>query len=177
MKTILLPTDLTLQSLIPIHRIAAENKNGDCRILAVHMLQLPTSINDLLFIGRTNHYKRVPSTFTEAVELLCNKYKEQGVKLIFQVIYCESATYLKNFIRANNVDEVCLLDGYQYSAAFPDSADLKYVISKCREKVTKVPVQTEDVFSFQGLSALLQGKESYKADQMNHSTLSYHLNS
>ena len=106
MKHVLLHTDLTVQSLWPVHNIVREAKGKPLSIKVVHLLSMPGSITDLLFLKANKPYRSLPEAFREAFQLLCNKYRSFKVSLEFQFVYGATARFLKNYIRANGFEAV-----------------------------------------------------------------------
>lgn len=153
MKNILLPTDLSVQSLWPIHNIVKDAGNQKVTIHVVHMLTLPTSITELLTLNKP--YDEVPATFFEALQLLRNKYKEAIEKVEFQLLYCDTSRYLNHFVEGNRIDAVYLLANYEYAQPLSKSAKCMVYFNRCKVPVHKLPLHAEAFSEYQILSALL----------------------
>jgi len=162
MKNILLPTDLTVQSLSPIHNIVRDAKNEKLAIHVVHMLHLPTSITDLLFIKEKNHFTSVPENFSEAFQMLRNKYKTSLESITLKFVYCNTSRYLNNFIEGNYIDEVYMLSNYTYQQPLPESVKFEGYINKCKAPLHKLPLGEGAFSEYQILSSLLINNEQYE---------------
>ncbi len=69
MKNILVPTDLSLQSLSIIHEIM-DNEKEKVNIHLMHMVQHPSDITELLYKRKSHLYEQVSNSFTEAIPVL-----------------------------------------------------------------------------------------------------------
>jgi len=175
MKNVLLPTDLSVQSLWPIHEIIKENNDGKVSILVTHMVSLPTSISDLLTLSYDKFYRSMPNTFTEAFQMLCHKYKSSVQTMQFRFIYCNTTRYLKNFIEGHNIDKVYLLSNYSYTLPFSQSVNFVSFFNKSKLPVHNIPL-LKDVSEYQNLSVLLNNNDTYKISgpsRLAKSTVSY----
>ena len=162
MKNILLPTDLTVQSLSPIHNIVNDAKGAKISIYVVHMLHLPTSITDLLFLKEINHNASVPENFAEALQMLRNKYQDAIKNIILKFVYCNTSRYFNNYLEGNEIYQVYLLDKYSYQQPLPDSVKFSSYINKCKVPLKKVPLQVEGYAEYHILSSLLSNNEHYQ---------------
>jgi hypothetical protein len=166
MKNVILPTDLSVQSLWPIHQIVKEAKGQKLCIQIVHMIELPTSITDLIFSSRNKPYHAVPATFKEAYQMLSQKYKSSIEKIYFELVYCSTSRYLKNYLEGQKIDEVYMLRNYNYLQPLPQSVKFTSFFDKCEIPVFRVQLNTE-ASGFQSLSVLLNGKEYNKVSAGN----------
>jgi hypothetical protein len=162
MKNILLPTDLTVQSLRPVHDIVKDANGQPITIHVVHLISLPTSITDLLFHRQNKPYQAVPATFMEAVQLLRNKYAASVEKIVFDFVFCNTTRYFNNFLEGNNIDAVYMINGYHYLQPLKQSEKVSYYLNKCKVQVCKVAVNEEALAQYQNLSALLNNQEGAK---------------
>lgn len=163
MKNILLPTDLSVQSLWPIHNIVKEANNQKVNIRVVHLLNQPTGITDLLWLNSSKPYKQVPASFTEAFQLLKNKYAHAIEKMEFSFVYGSTARFVNNFIAGNNIDAVYMLTNYKYAQPLSNSVNSVLLFQKCKVTMHQLPLHAEALSNYQILSALLDGNEQYTA--------------
>ena len=124
MKNILLPTDLTVQSLWPVHTIVKDAATEKVNICLVHMLSMPTSVYDLFFLKESKPYQQVPTHFTEAYQMLGNRYADAIGKINFRFVYCNSSRLLCNYVEGNGIDAAYLLDNYKYEKPLPQSVNM-----------------------------------------------------
>lgn len=176
MKNVLLPTDLTVQSLRPVHDIVKDAKGRQITIHVVHLISLPTSITDLLFINQNKPFKDIPENFKEAFQLLRNKYQGCVEKIVFDFVYCQSARYFNNFIEGNNIDAVYTLGDYNYKQTLRQSEKIIPYLNKCKLQIRKLSLHAEASSEYANLSALLNGIEPIKTPELNRTakkTISY----
>ena len=161
MKNVILPTDLSVQSLWPIHQLVKEAKGQKLCIQLVHLIEPPTSMTDLIFSSRNKPYNSVPARFTEAYQMLSQKYKSSIEKIYFEFVYCNTSRYFRNYLEGHQIDEVYLVRDYNYLQPLPQSVKFASFLDKCQIPVYRVPLSTE-ASTFQSLSVLLNGREYYK---------------
>jgi hypothetical protein len=164
MKSVLLPADLSVQSLSPVHNVVRDAKNEKVVINVVHVLSLPTSITDLLFIAENKPYNKVPDNFIEAFEMLRNKYKRVIEKISFDFVYCSNSRYLNNFIEGNGIEAIYMLDNYSYKQPLQQSQKFTAFIEKCKVPLIKCPLPAEVLSEYQTLSSLLSGSNRQPVD-------------
>ncbi len=94
MRNILLPTDLSLPSLYPIHEIGRASTGHKCSIYVVHALSMPTGIAELLFLKKP--YPQVPASFSGALDILRRRYSGTIEAIHFDFIYSNNRNYLQS---------------------------------------------------------------------------------
>ncbi len=159
MKNILLPTDLSIQSLWPVHNIVKEAAKQKLAIHVVHLLNLPSSISDLLFLKENTPYRSIPDSFIEAFQLLKNKYSSVIEKMELRFVYGNTSRFLNNFIKGNDIETVYLLTNYNYAQPLPLSVNFPSLLNKCKVEVRQLPIYREALSEYQILSALLTSNE------------------
>lgn len=158
MKNLLVPTDLTVQSLLPVHQAIIAMNGEKCRIMLVHSLWLPTSISDLLSLQRP--HKAIPQAFSEAFELIKNRYAHQLTHFQVHFIYCQTSRYLNNYIQANTIDAVYSLADYRYQQPFSSSVQFNSLLRNCC-----VPVHTSAQMEGYSVYQIVTGKVSATLQQ------------
>jgi hypothetical protein len=138
MKNILLPTDLTLASLYPIHEICRKQAEEPCNIYVVHTLNMPTGIADLLFIQQRKPYEMVPDQFGEALEMLRRKYAPGLQLLSFEFLWSNTRLYLRHYMESRNIGSIYLLEDHPYRHRLPQSTPLLPVLHKCKTPMIHV---------------------------------------
>jgi hypothetical protein len=157
MKNVLLPTDLTVQSLSAIHTVVKYANGEKVVIRLVHLLSLPTSISDLLFAEQQKPYAAVSEHFVEAYQMLQYKYRSSIEKIHFEFVYYSTSRYLNNYIEGNHIDEIYLLDNFSYMQPLQQSQNIDALFRKCKVPLIKVQLNTRGLSEFQTISALLAG--------------------
>jgi hypothetical protein len=164
MKNILLPSDLSVQSLVPIKKIAESHHDADLlTIHVIHMLELPTSIADLLLLSR---FKRtnssLPDNFKDALQILQSKFNPKQVKINFEFVYGSTHRALSNLMEVRRIEQVLILDGYQYQFTHKDSVDFIGFFKKIKTPVAYIPHKQKSNGEFGMLSILLNNDKNAK---------------
>ncbi len=125
MKHILIPTDFTIKSLKLI-RAAVDRFPGEAlHITLVHALEPDNSISGLLMMSkRLSVHQLCPQEFTEACEVLRNKYTSVVQRIKVEFYYGATKAYLRNFLEARNIDAVLLAKDYTLKKPSKSSKDL-----------------------------------------------------
>lgn len=138
MENILLPSDLTLASLYPIHEICRTSAQQPCNIYVIHTLNMPTGIADLLFIQQRKPYEMVPDQFSEALGMLRRKYAPTLQLLSFEFLWSNTRLYLRHYMGSRNIGSIYLLEDHPYRHRLPQSTPLLPVLHKCNTPVIYV---------------------------------------
>jgi hypothetical protein len=138
MKNVLLPTDLTITSLYPIHEICKNAGGEQCNIYIIHTLDIPTGIMDLLFLQERKPYKMLPPSFLEAIEMLRKKYSSTIHLLSFEFLYGNSRAYLRHYMQGRNIQSVYLLKDHVYENRLPQSVSCMRTLRKCKVPIVYV---------------------------------------
>jgi hypothetical protein len=163
MKHIMLPTDLTVQSLWPIHNIVRDARGEKICIHVVHLIGMPMDIAGLLWARENRPYRAVPEGFNEAFELLCHRYKPVIEKMVLRFVYGNTTRLLHHHLESAKIEAVYLLDNYQYGKPMANSIDLAGMLHKCPVPVQRLPLHAGALSDYQILSALLD--DNLEAEQ------------
>lgn len=161
MKNILLLSDLSLASLWPVHAVVKEQAAQPVTIHVVHMLDMPTSISDLLFHKSNKPHALVSAEFTEALQLLKNKYSRQVEAIHFRFLYGNNHRILNNFIAANGIACTYVTASYSGKKLSNTSEGFRPLLKHCAVPVRHTPLQGEVKISYQSLSVLLEAEPSF----------------
>jgi len=137
-RSILLPTDLSISSLYPIHEICKNADGQRCNIYVVHALNTPTGIIDLLFLKERKPYKMLSASFLEGLEMLRKKYASTIHLLSFEFLYNSSRAYLRSYMDARGIRSIYMLRNYQYLSGLAQSVDCIAALQRCKKPVTYV---------------------------------------
>lgn len=160
---VLLPTDLTIQSLYPVHEICRQPASRPCNVYVIHTLNMPGGIMDLLFLEEKKPYKMLKPQFLEALEMLRQKYPNALNVLSFEFVWGSSRAFLNNYMQGRNIQAIYLLKDYEYSNGLPQSVNCIPSLLKCKTPV--MYVQKRPKVEYGVLSALLYQEEKiYTAD-------------
>jgi len=106
-KKILIPTDFTVKSLETVKRAIAQTGLQPLDIVLLHGANLPNSTMDLLFFSKARIIKKLKTEeFTEACDILRNKYSSKIRSFHIEVITSNRSAYFKNFIDASKIQEI-----------------------------------------------------------------------
>lgn len=155
MKHIMLPTDLTVQSLWPIHNIVRDARGEKICIQVVHMIGMPMDITSLLWARENRPYQAVPEGFREAFELLCNRYKPVIEQMVLRFVYGNTTRVLRNHLEHAKIEAIYLLENYQYGKPLSNSIDFTGMLHNCPVPVQRLPLHAGALSDYQILSALL----------------------
>lgn len=146
MKIVLLPTDLTLQSLYPIHEICKNAGGEKCNIYVIHTLNLPSGIMDLLFLQEKKPYDKLQPQFSEALEMLRKKYAPVINILSFEFVWGNSRGYLRNYMAAREIQAIYLLKDYDYKHKLPQSVKCIPTLRDCKLPLVYVKKTTREEY-------------------------------
>ena len=138
MKNILVPTDLTQQSLDVVHQIVKKNKNQQVNIYLLHLVSIPTDLSDLLFLKKSKLYDLVPAAFFRSIQSLKDTYPKNINLLRFEFYYGDRSGILKSIVENLKIDEICVLNEYQYTLPLEQSVDMIPFIERCHVPVFSV---------------------------------------
>lgn len=138
-RTILIPTDFTIESLNLVkHALHAEDAQK-LDIILVHGLHLTDSIFDLLFFSRTkNVEKLVNADFEAACTILKNKFATRINSLRCQLFSGFTQSAFINFLEGNRVDQIYIPQTYILQATASNSFDLMPYIKASAVAVAEV---------------------------------------
>lgn len=137
MTNILVPTDFTLQSLDIVEEIV-RMQGKRVRIYMLHMVTVPTDIQDLMFIKKADMSRNVPREFTKAMAAMKEKYPRELVALELK-LYFGSSTSVFNSITENlGIEEICLLNDYTYSLPMKESVNLLPLMNRSELPVYRI---------------------------------------
>ena len=138
MKRILVPTDFTVQSLQLVHEIVKRNPQQQLSIHLVHLVQIPADITELLFVKKSRLHDQVPYKFSQAVEMLKNKYASCIAWMGIEFYYGSTATALNNIIENRKIQEVFVFAGHAYGKPLKGSVDAISLLNRCRVPVCSI---------------------------------------
>lgn len=119
MKTILIATDFSLESLNILKKVLKEKNqqqdDSQYEILLVSGYDMGDSIRDLLFGSKAHVMDKICNReFTEACSIIRNKYPHLIHKIRCDIFSGSFARVFENYLKAENVDEV------YYSTSLPE---------------------------------------------------------
>jgi hypothetical protein len=138
-KTILIPTDFTVNSLNVLKSILVNNDaNQTYDVILLHGMSLSDSIRDLLFFSKSKQIDSLTnSEFEEAYEVIRNKFENQISSLRIDLFTGYNLSAFNNYLEGNKVEQIFISDKKPVLTN-KNSFDLSRFIEKCKVEVTKV---------------------------------------
>jgi hypothetical protein len=144
-KTILFPTDFTIESLNMVKNVLSRSKEGETfDIILLHGIEVSDSITDLLFYSRNKIMDSLSNQqFDEACHIIKNKYasKINSFRKEFFTGYTQAA--FNNFIEANRVEEAYYPSNYKFHSGNKKSFDVMPYLKKSNIKIGEVDWASE----------------------------------
>ncbi|MBZ4188425.1 universal stress protein [Niabella beijingensis] len=137
MKTILVPTDLSTESISIVHKALQHSREHKVEIILLHLVQPVHDIGDLLRSSKRRFYSQLPQAFCEAVQVLKKCYLEQA-HIRFEICYCNTGRVFRHILESNHITEIYLLNGYSYQTPFKESIRMDQYIAASRLPVFKI---------------------------------------
>jgi hypothetical protein len=124
MKTILLPTDLQIESLNLFSHAIHKNSTTELNIILLTGLRSSDSIVELLFTSRTEKTSLISKDFKNAYEIIKNRNASIIKNIRVEFFSGITRNAARNFIDANGVDEIFLPRDYKLNLNAHGSFDI-----------------------------------------------------
>lgn len=106
-KTILIPIDFSVASLNMLKLALEDMKSESIHVILMYSEFPSDSITDLLFYSETTIiYKKTTPNFTEALEVIKNRFEKTLLSINIKVFHAYNVKALEVFLKANRVDEL-----------------------------------------------------------------------
>jgi len=139
MKTVLIPTDYRIASLSYIPQLLSKLYPEEVEVVMVHMMGVTDCVRELLMLSRRSaEYKHITDDFYEAVIKLKQENEGQLKNIRLEFFYGNTTTVFKNFIDANDIDAVLMLEDYEYAKLNKTSIDPVEMIDRCGKKISRI---------------------------------------
>ena len=150
-KTVLIPTDFTVQSLNILKSVLSTNpSNIKLDIILLHGLTLNDSIRDLLFSSKHQQIESLTTPeFDEACEVIKNKFDSQISSLRVDLFTGYNVSAFNNYLEGNRVVDIYVSDK---KPVFTNkkSFDLSRFIEKSSTNVITVDAMPNNKYSEKG---------------------------
>ncbi|MBE7174869.1 MAG: hypothetical protein INR69_00605 [Mucilaginibacter polytrichastri] len=124
MKNVLIPTDLTSQTLKHMDAVPQIFPKEKLNILLIHFIKMSDSITEMLLLS---HRTREQRMITQGLRDHCEDIRRQHGSHIQSVnidfFYGSTAAMFQDFIEANAVSAILFNSAYTYKKACKNSAD------------------------------------------------------
>lgn len=112
-KTILLPIDLRVPSLVTLKHAMEQHAAGEVAVHLLYAEELSGSITEMLFYSPRNILKEKSGTpFAEALEIIRNRYSDCITKVSFEFLHFNSLSYLRRLLTTLGITDIYLPASY-----------------------------------------------------------------
>lgn len=136
-KTIVIPTDFTVQSLNVLKAVLNQNETKqEYDVILLHGFNVGDSIRDLLFFSKSQQIASLMNTeFEEAYEVIRNKFDSQISSLKIDLFNGYNLSAFSTYLEANGVSGIFTSDR-KPKFGHKNSFDLSRFINKCQIDTT-----------------------------------------
>ncbi|GHB70767.1 hypothetical protein [Persicitalea jodogahamensis] len=139
MKTILIPTDFTIESLNTLKE-AIKLQSEKVNVVLVYFAGTPDSITEMLFFSKENYLSSFQSErFQEACQILLNTYASKVNSFRIELFSGFWQRVFTSFLEINEVDEVFIPKNYSMKLKNPRSFDPLPYFRKCALPKRSIP--------------------------------------
>ncbi|WP_345950213.1 hypothetical protein ABDD95_01900 [Mucilaginibacter sp. PAMB04274] len=130
MKTLLIPTDFDLKSLNCVPGLARRYAPEKVNIILVHMMKITDNIQELLMLSRrSTDYQHISEDFyNTCTEIRHSNAAISSIKVEF--FYGSTVAVFKNFLEAQEVDAIVMLENYEYRMLNKNSIQPSLLVSR-----------------------------------------------
>lgn len=140
-KTILIPTDFTMESL-NLYKHVMQTTLVDVHVIFLHCVTPSDSIMDLLFTSSDDIAESlVTRDFKEACSIIKNRYGSHRSTEVVTIFRGRNRNAFINLIDANQVDEIVVPKEYRFVSAHSRSVDPMLFIKDVKTSVVEVSWQ------------------------------------
>lgn len=138
-KTILIPTDFSIESLNLFKEAAQSVEIGSVNIIFLHCVHLSDSIFELLFFSKKDLIDSlINPDFNDACKIIRNKYSSHINSALVEIFSGLTQTAFQNFLEGHRVDEIYVPKNYTLKLTDKRSFDPMPFIQKATVPVTEV---------------------------------------
>lgn len=151
-KTILVPTDFSVESLHVLKNVLSDSNEGDSfNVILLHGIYLNDSITDLMFFSERKMLKSLTNAeFEDACLIIKNKFDSKVNSIRKDLFTGFTQATFDNYVEANRIDEICISDNYSLVFNGKSSYDLGPFIKNSKVSVKAVPYQPQTALPERG---------------------------
>lgn len=143
-RTILIPTDFTIESLSLFKAAAQSVEIGKINVIFFHCAHLSDSIFDLLFFSsRKQRESLVNEDFEDGCKIIRHKYASRINSVRTEIFSGRTQNAFENFLDANDIDEIVIPKDYKFQLTSNRSFDPMPFILKSKLPTTEVTWERE----------------------------------
>lgn len=140
-KTILIPTDFTVESL-NLAKIALQNsleKGEKLKVILVYGQWVSSSINDLLFYSKAKVLEKLESEeFKASCQILLGKYENTIEQMTIEIFSGRNQNAFENYLLGSKVTEAYIPNNYTFKLKNSSSFDLMPYLTKSKLPLVEV---------------------------------------
>jgi len=126
MKTILIPTDFSLESTKVLDALLRDKPEERVNAFFLHAFKLSDSITDMLLLSRRSRdYQTVSDEFYEKLESYRQPFAPRLASVGIEYFYGSTTAAFKNFMEGLSADCIAFSADYQFRAINKYSTDLR----------------------------------------------------
>jgi hypothetical protein len=146
MKTIVIPSDFSLES-VHVAEAIVRNERNEVQIIFTHLFHVADDIQDLLFSNyRKKEYEFVSSEFNRQIAILKSMHPNL-VRIKTEFFYGSKLAGFKNFLDYNEADEIAYSGSYGIPKLSKSSIDALPVIKKCGIRLVDTDLIKESAYA------------------------------
>lgn len=143
-KTILIPTDFTVESLNLVKQSLIDHQDEKINIILVHCVNMSNTITDLLFFSKNKIIEKLSQeSFQEGCSILINRFSDNINSFRKELFSGYNQSAFNNFIEANQIDKIYIPEEYEFKFNNEISENIMPYIKKTNLK--KVSVNWESL--------------------------------
>lgn len=142
-KTVLIPTDFTIQSLNILKTFLNQNPNNQYHIILLHGINIGDSIRDLLFFSKNKQLQDLANdAFIEAFEVIKNKFDSQINSIKIDFFTGSNQAAFNNFIEGNEINQI-INSNYKLKFNTSKSFDFSRYFNKCKAENKTIEIANQ----------------------------------
>ncbi|MES2513361.1 MAG: hypothetical protein V4580_04425 [Bacteroidota bacterium] len=146
-KTILIPTDFTIESLVTVKQAISQNPDTKLNIVLLYSCFITDSITDLLFYSPDKIInEHCHQNFHDAISIIRNRFSEKIEDMTIEVFHGYSVLSLENFAKKNEIDHIYISKNYAIKEV-KNQFDIAPFVKKSNFPYTEL-AQLDNNFSF-----------------------------
>jgi len=155
-KTILIPTDFSVESLNIVKQAIDDHADEKINLLVVHGIDVSSSVTDLLFFSKNTFLKKLLNQeFKEACDVIRNRYDDQLNSFRLDLFTGLTQNTFNTYLEANQVNEIYYPQSYQFKLDKKISVDLTGFVKK-NKFVSKKEVEWTPYYESKKSSVIAQ---------------------
>ncbi len=149
-KTILIPTDFTVASLVQVKQALHQHQNTRIKVILLYCCFITDSITELLFYSPEKIIRENSGdNFHEALSILTNKYADEISDIQIEIFHGYSVSSIETFVKKQKIDHVFISKSYVFKES-ENSFDIVPFIKKSKIAYTELSWETKSEYQIKG---------------------------